>query len=256
MANNPPALAFNSGVAYMVDADTNPTPTNFHIVQSASVDLKANVKELFGQNILPVAVGRSSVKVSGKLKFADYQPRFIRDFIGGANNSLMSAGQTLIAVDEAGSVPGSSAYTIQVTNHSTYVLDLGVRYSTTGIPLTRASSASGAGIYSLDASTGTYTFNSADANAAVLINYTYTSSSAGDTVTLANTAAGAATTYEVVLGSSYNGLQTNLLLYAVTPTGLKVYDTKIGDFSMPEFDFSAFCNSAGNLGIISIPVTS
>src|ERR1700729_3726633 len=81
-ANNPPALGFNSGVAYMVDGDTHPTPTNIKILQSASLDLKATTKELFGQNIFPVAVGRSQIKVEGKLKFADYQPRMIRDFVG------------------------------------------------------------------------------------------------------------------------------------------------------------------------------
>ena len=253
-ANNPPALGFNSGLAYMIDGDTHPTPTNLKILQSASIDMKATNKELFGQNIFPVAVGRAQIKVSGKLKFADYQPRQIRDFIAAPNSSAMTAGETLIASNEAQSVPGSSTYTITVTNSATWVFDLGVRYATTGIPLTNVASLTAAGQYTYAA--GVYTFYSADASAAVLFDYTYTVSSAGDTVTLSNTAAGAANSFQCVMGTSYNGLQTNFLLYACVPEGLKLYDSKIGDFTMPELDFSSFVNAAGNLGIVSCPVTS
>jgi hypothetical protein len=78
-------LAFNSGYAFQIDSDTHPTPTQIQILQSSSLSLKATNKELFGQQMLPVAVGRSQVKVAGKIKFAERQPRFIRDFIGGAN---------------------------------------------------------------------------------------------------------------------------------------------------------------------------
>lgn len=254
-ANNPPALVFNSGLAFTIDSDTHPTPTNLGILQSASLDLKSTNKELFGQNIFPVAVGRSQIKTSGKLKYADYQPRFIRDFLGaGANNSLTTAGETLIANAEAQSVPDSSAYTITVTNSATWVLDLGVVYATTGIPLTNVASLSAAGQYTYSA--GVYTFYSGDAGAAVKISYTYTLSSAGGTVTMSNAAAGAANSFQTVMGGSYNGLQTNIVLYACVSDSLKLYDTKIGDFAMPELDFGAFVNSAGNLGIVSVPVTS
>lgn len=250
-ANNPPALGFNSGLAYMVDSDTVPTPTNIKILQSASIDLKATLKELFGQNILPVAVGRSQVKVTGKLKFADYQPRQIRDFFGAS----MTAGQTLILNNEADSVPAPSGpYTITVAQSATWVLDLGVVYAATGIPLTRGASASGQGIYSVSA--GVYTFNSTDASAAVLISYTYTLSSAGETVTMSNTSAGAANTFKTVLGSSYNGLQTNFILNSCVNESFKMYDSKIGDFTMPELDFAAFADASGVLGTVSVPVTS
>ncbi len=75
-------------------------------------------------------------------------------------------------------------------------------------------------------------------------------------MTLSNTAAGAANSFQTVFGESYNGIQTNFLLYSCIPQSLKLMDTKIGDFSMPELAFSAVTNAAGNLGIISCPVTS
>jgi hypothetical protein len=254
-ANNPPALAFNSGYAFQIDGDTNPTPSQIKILQSASLDLKSTTKQLFGQNIFPVAVGRSQIKCDGKLKFADYQPRMIRDFVGAPNNSLMTAGQTLVNVNEAHSVPAPSGpYTVTVTNSATFVLDLGVTYSATGIPLTNVASGPTVGQYSYSA--GVYTFAAADDSVAVLISYTSTLASSGDSVLISNTAAGAANSFETVFGATYNSLQTNFLLYACIPTDFKLADFKIGDFSMPELGYEAVVNSAGNLGICSLPVTS
>ena len=253
-ANNPPALAFNSGYAFQIDGDTNPTPSQIKILQSASLDLKSTTKKLFGQQVFPVAVGRSQISVDGKLKFADYQPRMIRDFVGAPNNSLMAAGQTLVNNNEAHSIPATSTYTVTVTNSATFVLDLGVSYSTTGIPMTEVASGLTVGQYSY--SSGVYTFAAADEGVAVLISYTSTLSTAGSTVTISNTSAGAANSFETVFGATYNSLQTNFLLYACIPSSFKLADFKIGDFSMPELDFEAVVNAAGNLGICSLPVTS
>lgn len=200
--------------------------------------------------MLPVAVGRSQIKVSGKIKFADGQPRFVRDFIGGANNSLMASGQTEVANNEPQSVPASSSYTVTVNNSATFGVDLGVSYAATGIKFTLVSSLTAAGQYTYAA--GVYTFYSADASAAVLISYTYTVSTSGATVTLSNTAAGAANTFQMITGATFQGLQTNIQLYACVPESLNLFDTKIGDFNMLEEDYSCFVNSAGNLGIISL----
>lgn len=139
--NNWPSTPFNSGYAFQIDSDTHPTPTQIRVLQSSSLSTKATNKELYGQNIFAVAVGRGSIKVSGKIKFAESSPRLVRDFVGGANNSLMNAGQTLVANNEAQSVPGTSPYTITVTNAATFSLDLGVLYQATGEPLTNVASA-------------------------------------------------------------------------------------------------------------------
>lgn len=255
MANSYPALAFNSGVAYVVDGDTPaPTPTNIRVLQQASIDMKASTKDLFGQNIFPVATGRSQIKVSGKLKFSDYQPRIIRDFIGAPNNSLMAAGQTLIQNAENNAATSSPVNVAK--QGASFGIDLGVVYATTGIPLSAVSGVPTVGQYSSTVS-GSYTLNASDLNLTGGLNFSYTyTSTGGDTVTMSQTSAGAANTFQTVIGGSYNGLQTNFQLYACIPVGLKLYDAKIGDFSMPELDFDAVVNAAGNLGIVSIPVTS
>lgn len=253
-ANSPPALAFNSGYAFQIDGDTNPTPSQIKILQSSSLDMKATTKELFGQGIFAVATGRSQIKVDGKLKFADYQPRMIRDFVGAPNNTLMAAGQTLVANNESHPIPAVSPYTVTATNAATFGLDLGVSYAATGIPLTNVASGPTVGQYSYAA--GVYTFAAADEGAAIYVSYSYTLTTAGSTITVSNTAAGAANGFQTMTGASYNSLETNFLLYNCIPSSFKLLDTKIGDFSMPELDYSATVNTAGNLGIFSLPVTS
>jgi hypothetical protein len=252
--NNWPSTPFNSGYAFQIDSDTHPTPTQIRVLQSSSLSMKATNKELMGQNVFAVAIGRASIKVSGKIKFAESSPRLVRDFIGGANNSLMAAGQTLVANNEAQSVPGSSTYTITVTNAATFSLDLGVIYQATGEPLTNVASVAAAGQYSVNSTTGVYTFYSGDASAALFISYAYTLASVGDTITISNTSAGAANSFQMMMGASYQNLQTNLQLYECVPESLDLWDTKIGDFNMPTLEFGAFVNAAQNLGIISMPV--
>lgn len=241
-------LSFNAGAAYFIDGDVNPTPTQIRILQSMSIDLKATIKKLYGQNLLPVATGRSQIDVSGKAKFADYQPRFMRDFFG----STMAVGQTTVYPNE----PHTPASTTQaVTNATGGITDLGVAYASTGLPLVRVASAPSVGQYSVVPSTGTYTVNVAD-EVPLLFSYANASATGGDTITLQNASAGAASSFKTVLSSSYQGIQTNIILNACIPESLKLLDNKLGDFSMPEFDFSCVTDASDVLGIISIPVQS
>lgn len=241
-------LIFNSGLAYFIDGDTNPTPNQLRVLQSASLDFKATIKKLYGQNVLPVAAGRSQIAVTGKAKFADYQPRFVRDFFG----SSMAAGQTIIVPNEAHTM---AATTYTVAHPTVFVLDLGVSYQATGVPLTRVASSPAAGQYSVDTATGIYTVNAADNTAALYFSYTYTTSG-GDTVTISNASAGAANTFKTVLSGSYQGNETNFVLNACIPNSLKILDAKIGDFSMPEFDWECITDASDVLGIVSIAQTS
>ena len=68
-------------------------------------------KDLFGHNTFSRCGWASQIRTEGKLKFADYQGRYIRDFVGDLNNSLMAAGD---ALNKPGIV-GTSPYTYQTT---------------------------------------------------------------------------------------------------------------------------------------------
>jgi hypothetical protein len=50
-------------------AIANPTPLLFGVLQDVSVDISADVKELYGQNSFPEAVARGKTKIAGKAKF-------------------------------------------------------------------------------------------------------------------------------------------------------------------------------------------
>jgi hypothetical protein len=57
---------------------------------------------------------------------------------------------------------------------------------------------------------------------------------------------GFAPTIQVLLENVYNGNQFNVLLYSVVASKL-TFATKQEDFIIPEFDFEAFANAAGQV---------
>ena len=74
-------------------------------------------------------------------------------------------------VIEAHTVPSTGPYTVTVSHVASNV-NYSVNYASGGAPLTKVATPTVAGQYSV--SGGTYTFSSADASAAVDINYSYT----------------------------------------------------------------------------------
>ena len=217
----------------------------------AVLDAAAN-KPLMGEYGFPVAVGRGAGKISGKQKWARLQGRALNDIFFGATKT---AGQVGVAKDEAGSVPGSSTYTITVANGATFSTDLGVRYSATLIPLVRVSSVAAAGQYSVNTATGVYTFHSGDASAAVLLSYSYAIASTGETITISNQLIGAAPTFKNVLTQPYNSQRQTLVLNACV-AGKLSGGTKTEDFFTPEMDFEAMADASNVVGVWSLAEAS
>ena len=102
------------------------------------------------------------------------------------------------------------------------------------------------GQYSVNTSTGAYTFASGDVGAGVLISYVYTLSSTGTQLNITNQLMGYAPTFQVLLATVYNNQQMNVLLYLAIASKLNIV-TKQEDFIIPEFDFEALANSAGQV---------
>src|SRR5438309_1236645 len=59
---------------------------------------------------------------------------------------------------------------------------------------------------------GAYTFASADANAAILVSYTYTQTTSGNSATISNQLLGAAPTFQANFYETFQGKQVNLQL--------------------------------------------
>ena len=218
----------------------NPTPIKFGTLQDVSLEISGSLKELYGQNQYAEAVARGKCKIAGKAKFAQIVGKHVNDLFFG---QTMTSGQKLTSLDEAQSVPASSPYTVTVTNSAQFVDDWGVRYSATGLPLVKVTSAPVQGQYSVSA--GVYTFAAADAGAAVLISYRYTSA-AGVQLNIRQQLMGFAPMFQILLNEQYAGKQANLLLYSCVAEKL-TWATKNEDFLVPEFDFEAFANAGGQV---------
>jgi len=245
-------FGFGSGSAWGIESGANPTPGRYDILQEASVDFSFSNKPLIGEYGFPVAVGRGAGKIGGKMKWGRLQARTLNSiFFGGSK----AGGQVSVAKDEAGSVPGSSTYTITVANAATYGTDLGVRYAATSIPLTRVSSVAAAGQYSVNTTTGVYTFHSGDASAAVQLSYTYAIAGSGETISLANQLIGAAPTFKNVLTQQYSSQRQTIVLNACVASKLSG-GTKTEDFFHPEMDYDAMADAANSVGTWSLAEVS
>lgn len=236
-------LFFHTGTLLAKNSLANSTPQSFGTLQNVSIDLSFTTKELFGQNNFPVAVGQGNCKITGKAASANIQARLFNDIFF---NGTLSQGETVLQVSEAGTVPAASTYTVTVANSTTWVEDWEVKYAATGVPFTKVASAPAAGQYSVAA--GVYTFAAADANAAVLITYSYTSASTGQKISLTQQLVGAAPTFTLILGGGYGQGQKlpGIKLYACTASKLS-FATKQNDFAIPNFEFMAFADSAGRV---------
>ena len=238
---------FGSGTLWGVRTDVaNSTPLKFGAIQDVSLDFSASAKELYGQNQFPLAVARGKAKISGKAKFAQIQGDIFANLFFGITPTT---GQITTANGEAQTVPAATPWQVTVSNAATFVADWGVAYSASGLPLTKVASGPTAGQYSVSA-TGVYTFSTGDANAAVLISYTYSIAASGQKLVMSNPLLGVQPTFQVALTTLYNGpsgqKNATLTLNACISNKLS-FATKIDDFAVPELDFEAFADGSGNL---------
>ena len=241
-------FAFGSGSCFGTSTAANSTPERFGALQGISLDISFNLKELYGQNNFPLTVARAGGKITGKASNASFQARQLNDlFLGGT----LSAGQSATALDEAGTV-GTTPYQITVANSANFLTDLGVIDYVSGLQMVKVASAPATGQYSVAA--GVYTFAAADTLKVVRINYTYSISSTGQKIIIAQALMGVAPTFSVLLNQVYNGQQLNLYLNACVANKLSMA-SKTEDFMMPDLEFQAFADASGVIGYMSFANT-
>lgn len=240
--------SFGSGVLWGSRTDITPaTPIRFGTLQDVSVDFDFSLKELYGQFQFPVAVGRGTAKISGKAKVGSLNGLLINTLFFGQSQAPI---QPLIAFQEAGTVAASTPFIITVANSATWTTDLGVINAVTGLPLTHVASGPATGQYSVAA--GVYTFASADTGLAMVLSYEYQPvSGGGNLATITNQLLGSAPTFKATLYETFQGKQVVLNLNQCISSKLTIA-TKLDDFTMPEFDFMAFADAAGNVGTIGL----
>jgi len=249
-------IVFGVGTLYgipLTDATgaviANPTPIQLGVLQDVAADMSFDEKTLYGAYQFPVAFGRGKGKFTFKAKAADFSAQALASLFFG---NTPTAGIRAIVDNQAGTVPAVSTYTITPTvpSSGTWATDLGVRYASTGIALTRVASVTAIGQYSVSA--GVYTFFSGDASANVLISFEYTATSTTQyQISVTNNLMGYAPSFMAELSLPFNGKQMSLKLNNCVASKLSL-PFKNEDFSIQEFDFMALADASNNVGTISI----
>ena len=251
-------LAFGAGALWGNRTDVTGSgigPDQFGILQDVQIDWDWTTKELWGQCQFPVDIARGQGKITGKAKFARIFGAIFGDLFFG---QTPVTGQLTVSENEAATVPATPAYTVTVGNAANYVDDLGVFYATgasAGNRFTRVTTPSAAGQYSVNLTTGIYTFAAADANAALLVSYLYNIGGAGKKLVLTNQFMGYTPTFKATFYTTKTTQSAPagmaLVLNACTASKLSL-PTKIDDYEIQEFDFSAFADPTGTIGTLSV----
>ncbi len=243
-------LSFGSGAVWGERTDVTGSgigPRQFGVLQDIQIDFDWTDKELYGQFQFPVAIARGQGKISGKAKFAQILGLLYSDLFFGTN---AATGQFGVAQYEAAMVPATTPFQITVANAADYNDDLGVAYAATGQRFNRVITPSEAGQYSVNFGSGVYAFSAADANAALLVSYTYNATTSGSKITLTNQPMGTTPTFKATFYTTYAGSGTALRLNACTAGKLSM-PTKIDDWTIEELDFTACADASGTIGYLS-----
>jgi hypothetical protein len=234
----------------MVGTPSGGAPVQFGTLQECSVDFSFSTKPLMGQFQFPVAVARGAGKITGSAKFANIDGAVFNEIFFGLTGST---GQKLVSYNEPGSIPAVSTYTITVAQSAHFDEDLGVQYASSGLRLLQVASGPTVGQYSVNQSTGVYTFAAADEGKAVLISYSYTTTASGLNTVITNKLMGISPNFQIDFYNSnpnIAGAQWSLRLYACMSSKLTLA-SKLEDFTIPEMGFEAFANAANNIGEIN-----
>lgn len=245
--------AFGAGNMYVTQLLTalgatvaNPTPYPLMVLQEGSVDFSSDMKELYGQNQFPVAVGRGKTKMQIKVKPARILAAVWNAIFFG---QTLSPGLVAVFTDTTGTAIPATPFQITIVPPSsgTFAADMGV-LNAAGNPMTRVASAPATGQYSLNVGTGVYTFAAADTGLLVYISYQYSTATiaTGQKQTVTNLPMGQAPVFRADLTVNYLGKLTTFSFPNAISTKFSL-GFKNEDFAIPEFDFSAFDNGAGQV---------
>jgi hypothetical protein len=222
------------------------TPVNIGFAQEITFNDKVTLKSAYGQNRYALAVGAGTAKTSVKAKFLRVSSLAISQLLIGVaptpGGNFMQFGElhTLATV--------TPSLTIAPPNSGTFYSDQGLVYSATGLPLQYTTSAPTTGKYSLNPSTGVYSFAAGDAGVGVIASYLYSTGSIGQSLNSGNPIIGPSISTQVnILYTDPNTqFQATLQLFNVVWDGID-FATKLEDFVYPEMNGECFVNAAQQL---------
>ena len=177
-----PQSVFGVGYLYATPAGANPTPMRFGALQDVSVDFSFDTKALYGSSQFALEQARGKGKIDIKSAVGRVDPNLFNSIFFGL---APSTGETLNAIDESGTIPGTP-FSVTAANGATFKTDLGVYSTTTGLYMTSVASSPATGQYSgQHRDRRLHLQHRPDTGGAVKLNYTYNSASTGSRLTLA-----------------------------------------------------------------------
>lgn len=240
--------AFGTGVIYGRNTTPGSTPVRLGALQGVTIDLSFSTKELYGQFQFPLALGRGTGKITGKADYAQFNAQAWNDLFFGAGSVLTGATQRE-AVAEAQTV---TANTVNVThNGANFIQDSGVVLASDGSIFTRVANTPVGQQYTVNESSGAYTFNATFNAAAVQVSYLWLDTTSGKKIQVTNQLLGNAPTFSSVFTESYQGNQMTIVLNQCMSDKLSIA-TKLEDFVIPSFGWSCFADASGNIMSISL----
>lgn len=241
---------FGSGVLYGIpnagNLATNPTPLQFGILQEVGIEIKGDLKKLYGQLQYPLAKARGKIDISAKGKIASLDPFFYSQLYFGLPTT---SGVNRPVFNEAQVIAASVAPTNTTANK-----DLGVVNAATGVELIAIISGTPtAGQYkftpynSVGPVPAAYVFSAADVTSGfgVLLNYTWPDTN-GTTMHVTNQLMGWAPEFQALLYNNFRGKLFGVLLYSCVMGHLSI-PSKQEDFWISDFDLDASADVSNNV---------
>lgn len=242
-----PQYQFGVGTVVGVRTDqANSQPAFFGVTQEWELDIDQKLVTLMGQYKDPVDVAPSERTVTGKIKFARLQATTWGNMLFGIAPTATSGIDMVV-----NEIKTTTTTTYTVAAATSFTQDLGVYYQATGIALTPIASAPTVGQYVPGAAgVGTYTINTADAGASVLGFYYEKTANDQYSMTVSQVLMGSGPTVQLNFNTPYsvNGVTKKFNLQILQARISKApLQFKNAAYMVPEMDFTAFLNSAGNL---------
>jgi hypothetical protein len=251
-----PLAVFGPGVVIVTRTDVSPSPAvNVGYAQELSLDASGTTKNLFGQNQYPLVSARGTVKVTGKVKAAVVSGIAFNNIFFG--NSFTVGGDNYYIGEPH--TPTGTPPVATMTHVTGGIVDLGVTYQASGLPLVRVAAGSEAlGKYSLVATTGIYTFATGDTTPMLFTYSNFASTGSGQQLNVTNQPIGFTPTFQLDYWVNLNQpgpKPFSIRVFACVASKLAMAG-KLEDYMMPEFDFDAFANNAGQVFNFNFPEVS
>lgn len=221
-------------------------PLRFGALQDVNVDFSGDIKQLFGQYQYALDVARGKTKIewkasTGNVDVAAFNQIFFGDTVDVGN-------QLIQVLNEAGTIP-ATPFQLTATHGADFIMDLGVYFAATGLPLKQVASGPTTGQYSVSAA-GVYTFAAADTTLGVLLNYLWEDAATGGSVDLSNQLMGTTPRFQLVLSQVYEAKSFTLVLYSNVADKLTL-PLKQDDYLVADLSGQAFADAANRVARIT-----